>query len=176
KRYEALKKEPLFADMQFSEDTSVIKNWAPLVMEGRDSKDQVAATYMNLGTDVNFGELTRRMIAHQVNQDSVNVSFSSEVYDLKRTNDNRWQVFVKDLKSGEKYTIISKFVFIGAGGASILLLEKSGIPEGKAYGGFPVSGQWLVCEDEKLAEKHFAKVYGLASVGAPPMSVPHLDT
>lgn len=175
-RYHALKKEPLFQAMEYSEDTSVIKEWAPLIMEGRDAKDKVAATYMNLGTDVNFGELTRKMIKHQVNQEGVNVSFQTEVYDLKRTKDHKWNVFIKDLKTGQKRTITTKFVFIGAGGASILLLEKSGIPEGKAYGGFPVSGQWLVCEDEKLAEQHFAKVYGLASVGAPPMSVPHLDT
>ncbi len=175
-RFQALKKQPLFAAMEYSEEGATIKNWAPLIMEGRDSKDKVAATHMNLGTDVNFGELTRQMIKHQVNQNGVNVSFQTEVYDLKRTKDNKWNVFIKDLKTGQKRTITTKFVFIGAGGASILLLEKSGIPEGKAYGGFPVSGQWLVCEDEKLAEQHFAKVYGLASVGAPPMSVPHLDT
>src|SRR5690606_483551 len=175
-RYHALKKEPLFQAMEYSEDTSVIKEWAPLIMEGRNSKDKVAATYMNLGTDVNFGELTRKMIQHQVNQDGVNVSFQTEVYDLKRTKDNKWNILIKDLITGQKRVITTKFVFIGAGGASILLLEKAGIPEGKSYGGFPVSGQWLVCEDEQLAEKHFAKVYGLASVGAPPMSVPHLDT
>ncbi|MEG1376841.1 MAG: malate:quinone oxidoreductase, partial [Myroides sp.] len=123
-----------------------------------------------------FGELTKRMIKHQLKQDGVKVTFNTEVYDLKRTQDGKWKVSVKDIKTGEQRTVISKFVFIGAGGASILLLKKSGIPEGKHYGGFPVSGQWLVCEDEKLAEQHFAKVYGLASVGAPPMSVPHLDT
>lgn len=175
-RYEALKKQPLFRDMEYSEDRNTIKNWAPLIIEGRDGNEKVAATQMNLGTDVNFGELTRKMINHQVNQDGVTVTFNTEVVDLKRTNDGKWNVFIKDLKTGTKRTITTKFVFIGAGGASILLLEKSGIPEGKAYGGFPVSGQWLVCEDEKLAEQHFAKVYGLASVGAPPMSVPHLDT
>ncbi len=146
-RFQALKKQPLFAAMEYSEEAVTIKNWAPLIMEGRDSKDKVAATHMNLGTDVNFGELTRQMIKHQVNQNGVNVSFQTEVYDLKRTKDNKWNVFIKDLKTGQKRTITTKFVFIGAGGASILLLEKSGIPEGKAYGGFPVSGQWLVCED-----------------------------
>ncbi|WLD22568.1 malate dehydrogenase (quinone) [Flavobacterium dauae] len=176
KRHEALKKHPLFEAMEFSEDREVIKKWAPLIMEGRDYKEKIAATHMNLGTDVNFGELTRQMIKHQVSQNGVTVSFNTEVYNLKRTQDNRWTIFIKDLKTGKKRTITTKFVFIGAGGASILLLEKSGIPEGKSYGGFPVSGQWLVCEDEKLAEQHFAKVYGLASVGAPPMSVPHLDT
>ncbi len=176
KRHEALVKQPLFEAMEFSEDPEVIKKWAPLIIEGRDHKEKIAATHMNLGTDVNFGELTRRMIKHQVSQEGVRVSFNTEVYNLKRTQDGRWTVFIKNVKTGEKRTITTKFVFIGAGGASILLLEKSGIPEGKAYGGFPVSGQWLVCEDEKLADQHFAKVYGLASVGAPPMSVPHLDT
>lgn len=175
-RFEALKKQPLFETMEFSENPEEIKKWAPLIMEGRNANEKVAATHMNLGTDVNFGELTRRMIKHQLSQDGVNVTFNTEVYDLKRAQDGRWNVSIKDLKTGTKRTIVSKFVFIGAGGASILLLEKSGIPEGKAYGGFPVSGQWLVCEDEKLAEQHFAKVYGKASVGAPPMSVPHLDT
>ncbi len=175
-RFEALKKQPLFEAMEFSENPEEIKKWAPLIMEGRNANEKVAATHMNLGTDVNFGELTRRMIKHQLSQDGVNVTFNTEIYDLKRAQDGRWNVSIKDLKTGTKRTIVSKFVFIGAGGASILLLEKSGIPEGKAYGGFPVSGQWLVCEDEKLAEQHFAKVYGKASVGAPPMSVPHLDT
>jgi len=175
-RHEALKKEPLFEGMEYSEDTQTIKNWAPLIMENRKADQKVAATYMNLGTDVNFGELTKRMIKHQLKQDGVKVTFNTEVYDLKRTQDGKWKVSVKDIKTGEQRTVVSKFVFIGAGGASILLLKKSGIPEGKHYGGFPVSGQWLVCEDEQLAEQHFAKVYGLASVGAPPMSVPHLDT
>jgi len=175
-RYDALKNQPLFDMMEYSEDAEVIKNWAPLIMEGRDANEKIAATHMNLGTDVNFGELTRKMINHQLNQDGVSVTFNTEVYNLKRMQDGRWNVFIKNIKTGEKRTVISKFVFIGAGGASILLLEKSGIPEGKSYGGFPVSGQWLVCEDEQLAERHFAKVYGLASVGAPPMSVPHLDT
>lgn len=175
-RYEALKKEPLFEEMEYSEDKEVIKSWAPLIMEGRNPNEEVAATYMNLGTDVNFGALTRKMIAHQTNQEGVNVTFETEVYDLKKQNDGRWKIFAKDLKSGNKFTITTKFVFIGAGGASILLLEKSGIPEGKSYGGFPVSGLWLVCENEALANQHLAKVYGKASVGAPPMSVPHLDT
>lgn len=175
-RFERLKKEPLFDTMEYSEDKEVIKSWAPLIMQGRDSKEEVAATFMNLGTDVNFGALTRKMIAHQTNQNGVNVAFKTEVYDIKKQTDGRWKISIKDLKTGNKSTIITKFVFIGAGGASILLLEKSGIPEGKAYGGFPVSGLWLVCENQELANQHLAKVYGKASVGAPPMSVPHLDT
>ncbi|WKW45720.1 malate dehydrogenase (quinone) [Myroides sp. JBRI-B21084] len=176
KRHQALKNQPLFSNMLYSEDKATIQNWAPLIMQNRNENDKVAATYMDLGTDVNFGELTRKMINHQVNQNGVNVTFDTEVYDLKKTTDGKWNVYVKNIKTGEKRVVKTKFVFIGAGGASILLLKKSGIPEGNSYGGFPVSGQWLVCEDENLAAQHFAKVYGLASVGAPPMSVPHLDT
>lgn len=175
-RFEALSKTPLFKGMEYTEDRSLIKSWAPLLMRDRKSNEPVAATNMSLGTDVNFGELTRKMISHQTKQDGVNVAFKTEVYDLKKQNDGRWKIFVKNITTGEKFTILTKFVFIGAGGGSILLLEKSGIPEGKGYGGFPVSGQWLVCTNEELVNQHQAKVYGLASVGAPPMSVPHLDT
>ncbi len=175
-RYEGLKQSPLFSDMEYSEDVSQIKQWAPLIMQGRTADYKVAATHMNLGTDVNFGALTQMMIQHQTSQKGVNVTFNTEAYDVKRLTDGRWKVFFKERTTGRKFTIITKFVFVGAGGASILLLEKSKIPEGKHYGGFPVSGQWLICKDEKLAAQHQAKVYGKASVGAPPMSVPHLDT
>lgn len=175
-RFDALSKTPLFKDMEYTEDRATIQNWAPLLMRNRSSQEPIAATNMHLGTDVNFGELTRRMISHQTNQDGVNVTFKTEVYDLKKQNDGRWKIFVKNVTTGAKYTITTNFVFIGAGGGSILLLEKSGIPEGKGYGGFPVSGQWLVCTNEELVNQHQAKVYGKASVGAPPMSVPHLDT
>jgi len=175
-RFEALSSTPLFEKMEYTEDRNQIQKWAPLLMRDRKSNESVAATYMSLGTDVNFGELTRRMIAHQTNQEGVNVTFNTEVYDLKKQMDGRWKIFLKNLSTGKKYTLLTKFVFIGAGGGSILLLEKSGIPEGKGYGGFPVSGQWLVCTNEELVNQHQAKVYGKASVGAPPMSVPHLDT
>lgn len=176
KRYASLKNLPLFSDMEFAEDACQIKKWAPLIMQGRSSDDKVAATFMKYGTDVNFGTLTRKMIAYQAGQSGTEVTFNTEVYDVKQQSDGRWEVMTKDLKTGDKKTILTKFVFVGAGGASILLLEKSGIPEGKHYGGFPVSGQWLICQNEKLIEQHQTKVYGKASVGAPPMSVPHLDT
>jgi malate dehydrogenase (quinone) len=67
-------------------------------------------------------------------------------------------------------------VFVGAGGMSLNLLQKSGIKEIRGYGGFPVSGVWLRCDNPEVVARHKAKVYGKASVGAPPMSVPHLDT
>jgi malate dehydrogenase (quinone) len=131
---------------------------------------------MEIGTDVNFGALTKDLITYLDGKDNIKLSLNQEVKDIDREDDGRWEVEVKDLKTGQKREILAKFVFIGAGGHSLLLLEKSGIPEAKGYGGFPVGGQWLRCNNEEIIKQHHAKVYGKASVGAPPMSVPHLDT
>jgi len=98
------------------------------------------------------------------------------VLNLHRHGDAGWLVYVNDKASDQKRTVQAKFVFLGAGGGALPLLQKSGIPEGRGFGGFPVSGQWLRCENPDVIARHEAKVYGKAPVGAPPMSVPHLDT
>lgn len=165
----------LFKDMEYSEDPKTLKEWIPLVMEGRDGKEKVAATKMELGTDVNFGSLTREMFTYLGKQENVKLYFHHEVRDLKKEG-SAWEVEVKNLENRKKAKRKAKFVFIGAGGGSLLLLEKADIKEGKGFGGFPVSGQWLKCTNEKVIAQHHAKVYGKAAVGAPPMSVPHLDT
>ncbi|WP_140938805.1 malate:quinone oxidoreductase [Sphingobacterium lumbrici] len=175
-RFEMLTKENLFKGMEYTEEKSLLKEWIPLMMEGRDPNEPIAATKMEIGTDVNFGVLTQDLINHLDKKGNIKLSLNQEVKDIEREDDGRWEVEVKDLKTGEKREIIAKFVFIGAGGHSLLLLEKSGIPEAKGYGGFPVGGQWLRCTNEEIINQHYAKVYGKASVGAPPMSVPHLDT
>ncbi|MGV3639295.1 MAG: malate:quinone oxidoreductase [Adhaeribacter sp.] len=176
RRYEALQQYPLFKDMEYTEDQAVLKNWIPLIMEGRKESEPLAATRMAIGTDVNFGALTRDSFDYLHEQQGVNLHFNQEVKKLRQEADGRWYVKVKDLASGEKRKLRARFVFIGAGGGSLPLLMKSGIPEGKGFGGFPVSGQWLVCRNPEVIARHQAKVYGKASVGAPPMSVPHLDT
>lgn len=175
-RYETLTKETLFKGMEYTEDRAVLEKWVPLMMEGREGNELMAATRMEIGTDVNFGALTRDLIAHLSKKNNIKLSLNQEVKDIEREDDGRWEVEIKDLKTGEKREVKAKFVFIGAGGHSLLLLEKSGIPEANGYGGFPVGGQWLRCTNEEIIKKHQAKVYGKASVGAPPMSVPHLDT
>jgi malate dehydrogenase (quinone) len=175
KRYDALQECHLFRGMEYSEDPEQLRRWVPLVMEGRDSSEPVAATKMDLGTDVNFGALTRCLIDCLCKDSGVSLHFNHEVLDIDR-RDGRWEVRVKDDTTGEKRTVTASFVFIGAGGGSLPLLLKSGIPEGKGFGGFPVSGQWLRCTNESVIEQHEAKVYGTAAVGSPPMSVPHLDT
>ncbi|MDM1061106.1 malate dehydrogenase (quinone) [Empedobacter falsenii] len=176
KRYEKLSQHPLFKDMEYSDDVSKIKEWAPLIVDGRKGNEKVAATHMNLGTDVNFGELTRQIFKGLQDKNEITLETEHEVKDLTRLSNGKWAVKVKDLKSGNNKALNADFVFIGAGGGAILLLQKSGIPESKKFGGFPVGGQWLICQNEEVIKKHHAKVYGKAKIGAPPMSVPHLDT
>ncbi|WP_213939288.1 malate dehydrogenase (quinone) [Pseudomonas sp. dw_612] len=176
KRYEALQASPLFAGMQYSEDPAVIKKWVPLMMEGRDPNQKIAATWTPIGTDVNFGEITRQFVAHLQATPKFDLKLSSEVQDITKNDDGTWRVSYKNLKDGTKTETDAKFVFIGAGGGALHLLQKSGIPEAKEYAGFPVGGSFLVTENPTIAEQHLAKAYGKASVGAPPMSVPHLDT
>ncbi|NEM98497.1 malate:quinone oxidoreductase [Pontibacter burrus] len=175
RRYEALTQCNLFKGMQYSENPLQLKEWMPLVMEGRTNTDKVAATRMEIGTDVNFGALTRRML-HRLETNGIKQYFGHEVRKIRRTSTGYWRLTVKDLRTGDKRKVFSKFVFIGAGGGSLPLLLKSDIPEAEGFGGFPVSGQWLRCTNPEIIEKHKAKVYGKASVGSPPMSVPHLDS
>ncbi|WP_024547661.1 malate dehydrogenase (quinone) [Siccibacter turicensis] len=176
-RYAALQKSSLFRGMLYSEDHEQIKQWAPLVMEGRDPNQKVAATRTEIGTDVNYGEITRQLVSSLKKNDKFTLQLSTEVRGFKRNDDKSWTVTVADLKNNEQErTIKAKFVFIGAGGAALKLLQETGIPEADNYGGFPVGGQFLVSENPEVVNRHLAKVYGQASVGAPPMSVPHIDT
>jgi malate dehydrogenase (quinone) len=176
KRYQALVAHPLFFGMEYSEDRDTVTRWAPLIMEGRDKAQKIAATRMNLGVDVDFGALTRGLIDDLAKSNHFKLHVAHDVIDIKRNQDQTWTVVVKDLKNNTQKATTARFVFIGAGGGSLKLLQQSGIPEAKGFGGFPVGGAWLVSEKKELADKHHAKVYGKASVGSPPMSVPHLDT
>ncbi|MCC3701606.1 malate dehydrogenase (quinone) [Rouxiella badensis] len=175
KRYQALQKTVLFQGMKFSTDHAQIQQWAPLIMEGRDPQQKVAATWTPVGTDVNYGEITRQLIGSLKKNSNFKLETSSEVTDFKRNADNSWHVTIKDVKSGDERSVDAKYVFIGAGGGALKLLQQTGIPEAENYAGFPVGGSFLVTENPAIANRHQEKVYGQASVGAPPMSVPHLD-
>lgn len=175
KRFEALSKNPLFRGMEYSDDPEQLKQWIPLIMEGRTTNEPIAATKIDTGTDVNFGSLTRMLFKHLQNK-NVEMNYNHSVADIKRTNGGLWELKVRNLTNGTVERHTAKFVFIGGGGGSLHLLQKSGIPEGKHIGGFPVSGLFMVCKNPEVVAKHHAKVYGKAKVGAPPMSVPHLDT
>jgi malate dehydrogenase (quinone) len=176
KRWQAMSAVPFFKEMQYSEDPAQIAQWLPLVMQGRPGDEPVAVTKMDMGTDIDFGALTREMFARLMRMEGVKLHFGFEVRDIERDGKNGWKLRIKDLHKDEKRKVKTPFVFIGAGGGSLTLLQKADIPEGKNYGGFPVSGQWLRCTNHAIIAEHHAKVYGKAAVGAPPMSVPHLDT
>lgn len=176
KRVKALTDSPLFEGMEFADDEATLKKWIPLMMEGRATEEPIAATKIESGTDINFGNLTRKLFDVLQEEKDVDIHFEHSVEDIRRTEGGEWQVKVKNLKTGKHEYHTSRFVFIGAGGGSLPLLQKTGIPESKNVGGFPVSGLFMVCQNPEVVEKHNAKVYGKAKVGAPPMSVPHLDT
>lgn len=175
KRFEAMSKNPLFQGMEFSNDPETLKKWIPLIMENRPAGDAIAATKVDEGTDVNFGALTRMLFNHLETQ-NVDLNYKHTVQAIKRTKENKWELKVHDIDGCKMEYHTADFVFLGAGGGSLELLQKTGIPEGKHIGGFPISGLFLVCNKPEIAEQHHAKVYGKAKVGAPPMSVPHLDT
>ncbi len=175
RRYTAMQASPLFAGMQYSEDPAVLRQWIPLMMDGRDPGEPVAATRAESGTDLNFGALTRILIA-ALQKEGGSLLLRHKVVGLTHLPDARWYVEIENLETGKRQKITTRFIFLGAGGGALPLLQASGIPEGRGYGGFPVSGQWLRCTNRAVIERHAAKVYGKPALGAPPMSVPHLDT
>lgn len=176
KRHAILAKHPLFRGMKLTKKPAQIGEWAPIIMAGRATDEPVAATRIEYGTDVNFGNLTRAMFGYLERRSGITVRYNHEVRDIERDENGQWRLTVVDLKKKRKEEVDANFIFIGAGGGALPLLEKSDIEEAEGYGGFPVSGQWLRCKNQEIVERHEAKVYGKAAVGTPPMSVPHLDT
>jgi malate dehydrogenase (quinone) len=175
KRFQALSTHHCYKGMEFSNDAKQIENWLPLVMEGRDSKEPVAVTRMLTGTDVDYGALTNLLIDSLRHTEWFSIDFYKRVNHLHRDG-GWWKLDIRDERTGEHRFVKARFVFIGAGGGALPLLQRAGIPEARGYAGFPVSGIWLRCDKEDICSRHHAKVYGKAAVGSPPMSVPHLDT
>lgn len=175
KRFAALSDNPFFAGMEFSDDPEKLREWVPLIMDGRVAQEPIAATRIESGTDVNFGTLTRILFRY-LQQENVDIHYEHVVEDIRRLTNGYWEVKVHDLRQKRIVYHTAQFIFIGSGGGSLPLLQKTGIKESKHIGGFPISGLFLVCNNPKVIERHHAKVYGKASVGSPPMSVPHLDT
>lgn len=176
KRVKEMTKHPMFEGMQFSEDFREMEKWFPLMMTDRNGSEKIAATRMELGTEVNYGVLTRTFFKILEEKFDTPVHTMHEVEDVDPTRGEDWLVEIKNLESNEKFYCDAEHVFIGAGGGALPLLQKVEIDEKDGYGGFPVSGEWLICKNRDIIEKHHAKVYGKAEVGAPPMSMPHLDT
>lgn len=176
RRHERMSAHHLFRGMEYTESPRELEDWMPLIVQGRDPMQPVAATRVTHGSDVDFGSLTRNMVKYLQSQPNFELMLGSPVHYIDQRDNGRWKVRVKNQHTGEQTKLESEFVFLGAGGGALPLLQKSGISEARGYGGFPVSGQWLVCRKPDVVGQHHAKVYGKAPIGAPPMSVPHLDT
>lgn len=176
RRFENLRAHHLFREMEYTESPDELAQWMPLVVKHRDPMQKVAATRVRHGSDVDFGSLTRSMVKYLESTPNFELMLNHPVHYLAQRDNGRWKVRVRDQKTGETKKLEAGFVFLGAGGGALPLLQKSGIDEAKGYGGFPVSGQWLVCQKPEIVSQHHSKVYGKAPIGAPPMSVPHLDT
>jgi malate dehydrogenase (quinone) len=175
KRYDALSGHPLFSGMLYSEDPEVIRGWAPALVEGRDLSVPIAATFTDAGSDVDFGRLTE-LLLESLDEKGAAVELGSEVRRVRKNADGLWEITGRRVGSGERFSYTARFVFVGAGGFALRLLQGARIPEIKGFGGFPVSGEFLRTSNPEIVGRHQAKVYGKAAVGAPPMSVPHLDT
>ncbi|MBU6089278.1 malate dehydrogenase (quinone) [Mammaliicoccus sciuri] len=175
RRYDALKSLPMFEGLTYTEDHKVLAEWMPLMMQGRNSNEPLAASKINEGTDVNFGELTRKLVKNIEKHENAQVHFRHEVVDFKQLSNSKWEVKVCNLETGKVETHVADYIFIGAGGHAIPLLQKTKIPESRHLGGFPISGAFLVCNNPKVVSEHNAKVYGKEPPGTPPMTVPHLD-
>ena len=167
KRHALMSAHHCYRGMEYSEDHAKIAEWAPLVMEGRDASQPVAATHINNGADVNYGALTSNLLSVLRKHTDFRVHFNEEVVNLQRRPEGGWRVVVKHGATGSERTIDARFVFLGAGGAALTLLQKSAIPESHGYAGFPVSGVWLRCEKPEVVNRHRAKVYGKAAAGSP---------
>ena len=176
RRFERLSAHHLFREMEYSESPEDLAEWMPLIVKHRDPMQRVAATRIKHGADVDFGSLTRSIVTHLESQPGFELMLNSPVHYIDQRDNGRWKIRVKNQETGEQTKLEAGFVFLGAGGGALPLLQKSGIDEAEGYGGFPVSGQWLVCDRPEVVRQHHSKVYGKAPIGAPPMSVPHLDT
>ena len=147
KRFDALKDHPLFAGLEYSEDPEVIRSWAPLLIPGRPRAQVFAATRFAEGTDIDFGALTRLLVDGVVAQ-GAELRLGHRVTSLRRSKrTGLWRIRGRYDVGGTPFEMTARFVFVGAGGYALNLLQRSGIREIRGFGGFPISGQFLRTDD-----------------------------
>lgn len=174
RRRAALASNPLFAATELIEDPAEFARRLPFMAAGRDFAEPVALNWAAEGTDVDFGALSRQLIGYCV-RTGVTTLFGHDVRNLARQPDGSWNVTVGNRRTGEKRKLSAKFVFVGAGGDALPLLQKAGIPEIRGFAGFPIGGRFLRTASPARTAEHRAKVYGAPSPGAPPLGALHLD-
>jgi malate dehydrogenase (quinone) len=150
-RFKEMSAHHCYRGMEYSEDASQIGRWTPLIIEGRTGGEPCAATRIITGTDVDYGALTHLLVGQLTAQPGFSVHYLTRVTGISREADGKWRVEVENTDTFERQSVTARFVFIGAGGGALELLQKSGIPEGHGYGGFPVSGIWLRCDVDAVS-------------------------
>ncbi len=174
RRRQALAGNPLFAGSEWIDDPDEFARRLPLMAAKRDFSEPFALDWAAGGTDVDFGALCRQLIGYGV-RNGTTALFGHEVRNASRQRDGSWTLTVRNRRTGENRKVKANFVFVGAGGQALRLLQKSGIEEAKGFGGFPITGKFLRSGNSTLTDEHRAKVYGLPAVGAPAMTAAHLD-
>ena len=173
-RFKEMSAHHFFESMRFSEDFDEIKSWIPYLMEGRPRHEKMAATVIETGTDVNFGALTQQMAEHAAQDLGVKIEYGTHVKRVHKSPAGSW--LVETERHGAPVRYKADVLFVGAGGGAFPILKKSHLPFAKRFTGFPVGGRFLQAPiSAEQADHYRAKTYGKAKVGAPPMSVPHLD-
>jgi len=171
-RHAAMLEHHFFRGMTLTMDPPVIHQWAPLVMEGREP-GPVAATTGD-GTEVDYGLLARRLCGWLAEQEHCGIAAGWKVTKLRRGS-GEWHAWLRCAASGEERELRARFVFVGAGGGSLPLLQSTGLAEVAGLAGFPIGGQWMVCDEPSVCARHEAKVYGTTPPSSPSLGAGHLD-
>lgn len=174
RRQQALAANPLFAGTEFIDNAGEFARRLPFMAAKRDFSEPTALNWAAHGTDVDFGALAKQLIGFCV-QGGATALFGHEVRDLTRQKDGSWTLLIRNRRTGRKHRLNAKFVFVGAGGDALPLLQKSGIKEVRGFAGFPIGGRFLRAGNPALTAAHRAKVYGVPAPGAPPLGALHLD-
>ena len=172
KRFDVFKTKTL-RKMEFSTDRAKIAEWAPLVINGRDETNLSPPTTRRRHRrrfrqpDPPDGQILERQRRK--------IKFNRHVDDLNRESDGAWVLKTSSTKDDDDpLTLRTRFVFLGAGGGALTLLQKSGIPEGKGYGGFPVSGLFFRNSNPRNGRATQRQSVRPSLRWRAPMSVPHL--
>eukprot|EP00928_Gymnodinium_smaydae_P063003 TRINITY_DN46711_c0_g1_i1.p1 TRINITY_DN46711_c0_g1~~TRINITY_DN46711_c0_g1_i1.p1 ORF type:complete len:582 (-),score=59.30 TRINITY_DN46711_c0_g1_i1:383-2128(-) len=176
KRFETLQTVDLFDGMEIAlpEEKGKQAMWAPLICTGRNPHEPICMTRSTMGTDVDYGALTKAKVAAFLKLGGDLRLFTS-VSGLRKEG-NGWIVTSRSTSTGRGVRKVkAKFVFVGAGGWALLMLQKAGIPQVRGYMALPVTADWAVCQNPEVVARHHVKVYAPSAPGAPPMSMPHLN-
>ena len=174
-RHEALAAQPLFDGLEYSDDPAELAEWTPLMMAGRDPRQLVAATRSAAGTDVNFGALTRMLLEDAADR-GVAVHCQPARHEPRPARPTAaGRSPCRDTVTGERRTVRRPVRLRRRRRRRAAAAAEGGHPGDRRASAASRSAASSCAPAPPSWSQHQAKVYGQAAVGAPPMSVPHLD-